>query len=647
MALEPAGISLQAENFNRYIKQLDTIDKAQRDIFNIDDKELSGALDKATKAARRYEKELKGIGKETKSAGIATKGIGIAAAGAAGVGIAAVSKLTDSIINLASISARAFIEITKGGIKLNRQFELTEKVFTNVFGDPDLGKATVDFLNETADSLRVARGEAASFAQTILPRTGGLDEFTELLRLTDIQADTTGQSINELEFSIREALSGDFVSLKDRFDLGTEQINRIKALTPELGRSQALITVLTEEFERLGKTDISGTLGANIKDLQSVFVGLQSTLGKPTFEQLRIQSESLLNALDRNEEGLERTAIALGEVTANVVELVGTELVEFIDSLDFAAIETGIDNLNKFVETLRVVSKIIKEAFQTGIIQTSFGLLTGNVDQLLTGIGKIKQADFAQSFQDISEAVTMASERQAAYKERVNETASGQSNLTDENKKAIDAFLAQSAAENQARRALESYNNTLKQAQQLQLSFTRAAEDSALKLARANEDVARRQARTVIKLQERQAKDRDKLLKDQQKQLDNFESDRAKQISRAENEIRKERRQANEQRKRDQAKLQRELQQAQERFNLSQLQSERRFSLSERRLRAEGDILAIQQLREDRELERQEEKENFEQGKKEQVSSAKEGQREQTKDLESRLKELKSDLEDY
>jgi phage-related minor tail protein len=209
-----------------------------------------------------------------------------------------------------------------------------------------------------------------------------------------------------------------------------------------------------------------------------------------------------------------------------------------------------------------------------------------------------------------------------------------------------DSFNQQADAIGVSEEALKSYQATLKQAEQLQLSFSRAAEDTAIKLARANEDVARKQAKSVADLEEKQRKDRDKLLKDQQKQLDKFEKDRQKQIAKAEDDIAKARKDAAEKRKADQQKLQRELQRAQESFNLSQLQSERRFSLSERRLRAEGDILAIQQLREDRELERKEEAENFGLSKKEQIQSAEEQQREQAKDLESRVNELKANLEE-
>jgi hypothetical protein len=35
VALEEAGISLQAEGFTDYIKKLDRIDKAQQEIFNV------------------------------------------------------------------------------------------------------------------------------------------------------------------------------------------------------------------------------------------------------------------------------------------------------------------------------------------------------------------------------------------------------------------------------------------------------------------------------------------------------------------------------------------------------------------------------------------------------------------------------------
>jgi phage-related minor tail protein len=207
-------------------------------------------------------------------------------------------------------------------------------------------------------------------------------------------------------------------------------------------------------------------------------------------------------------------------------------------------------------------------------------------------------------------------------------------------------FIEQTQAIKLSEEALESYQGALKQAEDLQRSFSREAEDSALKLIRANEDIARSQAKAEKDLGSKQAKDRDKLLGDQIRELDDFEKDRKKQIAKAEADIRQARKAADEKRKQDQAKLQRELKQAQDSFNLSQLQSERRFKLQETRLIAEGDILAIQQLREDQALQRQEEKENFDESQKGRIQSAEETQKEQGKDLESQLSTLKANLED-
>jgi hypothetical protein len=61
VALEPAGVSLEAQGFNKYIKQLDTIDKAQQEVFEVDANDLTKAFGGASKAADKYEKELKQV----------------------------------------------------------------------------------------------------------------------------------------------------------------------------------------------------------------------------------------------------------------------------------------------------------------------------------------------------------------------------------------------------------------------------------------------------------------------------------------------------------------------------------------------------------------------------------------------------------
>lgn len=59
MALEPAGVSLQAEGFDKYIKDLVKIEKKQREVFDVKFKQTSLSFQQATKAAKDYEKQQK------------------------------------------------------------------------------------------------------------------------------------------------------------------------------------------------------------------------------------------------------------------------------------------------------------------------------------------------------------------------------------------------------------------------------------------------------------------------------------------------------------------------------------------------------------------------------------------------------------
>ncbi len=87
MALEPAGVDLQAKGFNDYIKKLDAIEKKNREVFDQDFKGTEKSYAQITAAAKKYEKELNDINKATKKVsttqtqlGAATKVVGVAIA---------------------------------------------------------------------------------------------------------------------------------------------------------------------------------------------------------------------------------------------------------------------------------------------------------------------------------------------------------------------------------------------------------------------------------------------------------------------------------------------------------------------------------------------------------------------------------------
>lgn len=280
------------------------------------------------------------------------KGLGIQMGVVSGVTTA----LTQKIIELGEKAASALYDIAQQGVDMNKTFEQSERVFSNVFKDPNLGKQTVQFLRDTADGLKIAQTEAIAFGQRILPRTSDLETFQKLLELTAIQASATGTTVDDLEFSIREALSGDFVSIRDRFDLGRETIARIKELGEEIGLDKALAQELGKEFERLGKVRVTDTLDADLKTIRSEFSNLQAKLGEPVFEQLKETIGNILEAFKNNKGDITEAALAIGDMAAAAVDLIGSGIVDFIENVDGEAIQ---DFANAFSEAFNTAGLLL------------------------------------------------------------------------------------------------------------------------------------------------------------------------------------------------------------------------------------------------------------------------------------------------
>jgi len=330
------------------------------------DKNISGL-------AQKGDKNFKSISNSAKVSGVQIGAV-------AGV----VQELTSRFIELGVEAIRQFANITAGGVELNKNLETAGRVFGAAFGDPNLGQATLDFLKDVSEQLNVDRGEATAFAQSILPKTGSLDEFTDLLRLTDIQADATGQTISDLEFSIREALSGDFVSLKDRFDIGKEQIQQIKDLTPEVGRAQAIIQVLNEDFERLGKVNIQGTLATDIKGVQAQATELQRVFGESTFEELKELFTELGGILDERGDDFELIAQAFGNVVANVVDFIGSGITDFLENIDTEEVIALAENLFDMVESARSLVEVLGLLELPGDLIPAINTVVEGLDKAIT-----------------------------------------------------------------------------------------------------------------------------------------------------------------------------------------------------------------------------------------------------------------------
>ncbi len=447
-------------------------------------------------------------------------------------------------------------------------------------------------------------------------------------------------------------------------DLGPKAVAALDLDAINLDDVIGAIDKLDERFNNLGDAFTSIKRGALVAlaPIGEVILKLANSIVpkiKAGFEAVRPSIEAfaarIVPAIEFASDALGRLSKSFGgaATSASLFEktLNGTATV-------IEAIAGGIEILARAAETFRQILAFAKAgaaAFGSVISQTFFGAIE-TIGSLGRALLKFVKLDFAGAAEEVSKIDLFPVDLDKVEKAAVDaflgvavgakETTEAIEEIGDIDPGTLtEPFDEQSDAVKLSEEALKSYQNALKQAEELQRSFAREAEDTALKLARANEDIARKQTKSVKDLEDKQTSDRDKLLQDQTKQFDDFKKDRKKQIASAEDDLRQARTDAAEQQKRDEKKLRQDLKQARDRFDLSQLQSTRRFDLQESRLRAEGDILGLKELREDFTLQQTEEKENFDQSKKEQVLGAKEQQKNQSKDLESKLKTLKENLE--
>ncbi len=595
MALEPAGVSLQAEGFDKYIKNLQTIDKTQRKVFDAKFKDTNLSFQQVTKAAKDYEKQLKDLDRQQKKSAQSAQSLAQQEQIAANTRRQAILSTGNAVLDIAKQVATFSFE----SAQLAAQFEGQSTGLTNLAASFGQSGKQIQNAIQTASRGAVSGLEAITIANQGL-LLGVAQTPAEFETLTK-SAITLGRAVGlNAERSI------------ERFTVGIGR--QSKLILDDLGISAK---ALDAEIANISQRDFG--LNAKLTEAQkaAVFTEAALRLAGDAAAKIGEDAGSSIAAFDKLSSSASDLKVTFGEFARPAT----TAFAEMITS----ATQTA--------QKILVIFGAVREG-----IATVFAGVLDRARTTFSNLGRIIRGEPTEAVKTLD---LIFEEAVLAQEERFKQLASTVAGVdfggaVDQGTKALED---QTNAAELDEDAIKALNAAIQQAEQLQLSFARAAEDAARKQARALEDVERKRGRQLSKLQDREAKDRDNLLKDQIKSLEDFEEDSRKDIA-------KERQKAAQDRLKNQQKLQRQLQQQSERFNLNQLQSERRFQLSERRLRAEGDILGIQQLREDRELQLKENKENFDQTQKETKTGAASQQREQEKDLTERLDTLKRNLED-
>jgi hypothetical protein len=306
VALEEAGISLQAEGFTDYIKKLDRIDKAQQEIFNVTSQKTGKSYAEVTAAAKKYETELKRVAAAEKKAQDEARKLAVAQKTAAATRQQAFISAGSAVLDFAQKIGTLAIESGKLGAQFQGQ-QIGLKNLAAAAGQSGskiqaaiqtASKGTVSGLDAiTAANQGLLFGVAQTpeqFAEltkisTTLGRTLGLDatrsieEFTLALgRGSKEILDNFGVSAKAVTAEVERLAQADFGVANAQLTEAQKQATFLKAalkiageaaavIGDEAGAAQASFDRLTASTENLKITFgvLAGPLGGGISDALS------------------------------------------------------------------------------------------------------------------------------------------------------------------------------------------------------------------------------------------------------------------------------------------------------------------------------------------------------------------------------------------
>jgi hypothetical protein len=268
-----------------------------------------------------------------------------------------------------------FKNMAAQAIQLAGDFEQVQLTFTNIFKDRAQADAFLKDLQGEAAKLGISFNEASQFAKSLFPDTSGQEQFNELLRVAAIGAADAGLGLNELIFAFIEAVSGDFVSIRDRLDIPKDVIERVKA-APDI--VSGLTVELDKLFTKRGVNNLEAA-GSTLQGLQRRIKGFTEELllvaGLEILGPLREGFQSFFDILQQNKPALDELAGGIGEVIGLVVDFAREEI---FTGLKF---ELPLEGIKSFIEgTKNAVRGILAVADQ---IKGAIGAIAGWIGMVM------------------------------------------------------------------------------------------------------------------------------------------------------------------------------------------------------------------------------------------------------------------------
>jgi hypothetical protein len=239
------------------------------------------------------------------------------------------------------------------GVGLASDLEGLTAQFTAFTGSGDEASKILASVRKEADATPFGFQELAKAAGTLLPaaKQSGTALFDLIHPAEVLAALNPEQGLTGAAFALREALSGDFVSIVDRFNLPRDRLNQLrKEGVPAI---QAINTVMKEMGADMNLvTLMSQTTAGRLNTFQDQLNSIAIQAGKPILAALGGELDRFSGIITSGQGGLEGFATSLGTTVAGGIRTAGQELGTFLVTMQNISAEHGVDTLTAAFITL-------------------------------------------------------------------------------------------------------------------------------------------------------------------------------------------------------------------------------------------------------------------------------------------------------
>jgi hypothetical protein len=241
------------------------------------------------------------------------------------------------------------------GIGLASDLEGLTAQFTAFTGSGDQASKILADVRKEADATPFGFQELATAAGTLLPaaKQSGTALFDLIHPAEILAALNPEQGLTGAAFALREALSGDFVSIVDRFNLPRDRINALrKEGVPAI---QAINTVMKEMGADMNLVTLrSQTTAGRLSTFQDQIASIEIQAGKPILAALGGELDRFSGIVTSGQGGLEGFATSLGTTIAAGIHTAGQELGTFLVTMQNISKEHNLSTLDAALVALEL-----------------------------------------------------------------------------------------------------------------------------------------------------------------------------------------------------------------------------------------------------------------------------------------------------